>query len=130
MDAMTFENVAKDQFSTCLDILTMKAREYATDDRLHNFKIAAALRDVTQVQALAGMMAKHTVSIYDMSNLPYAEMDTWAEKITDHINYLILLKAVLVEAAMENEVEMTLDAASLIEARRKSVQENNSVQRS
>jgi hypothetical protein len=54
------------------------------------------------LEACAGMMAKHTVSIYDMcgSEEPfYAEQ--WDEKITDHINYLILLRAIVYEMAEE-----------------------------
>lgn len=49
-------------------------------------------------QAISGMMAKHTVSIYDMveSGKPF-ELAQWDEKITDHICYLILLRAALVE---------------------------------
>jgi len=93
-----FESVLKEQFKTSEEILVIKAKEYATSDRLHNFNIAAALKGETPMQALAGMMAKHTVSIYDMcmSHKEYpAEM--WNEKITDHINYLILLKAIVTE---------------------------------
>jgi hypothetical protein len=51
-------------------------------------------------QALGGMMAKHTISIYDMidtgNDYPMA---LWDEKITDHLNYLLLLKAVVSEGA-------------------------------
>lgn len=44
------------------------------------------------------MMAKHTVSIYDMCNsgLKYP-IELWNEKITDHINYLLLLRAIIEE---------------------------------
>lgn len=79
----------------------VKAKEYATDDRLHNFKVAAELENCTPRQALAGMMAKHTVSIYDMcrSDVKFSD-DQWNEKITDHINYLLLLRAIVEE---ENE---------------------------
>ena len=45
------------------------------------------------------MMAKHIVSLYDMcfdDGRSY-DMDTWEEKITDSLNYLFLLKAVVKE---------------------------------
>ena len=44
------------------------------------------------------MMAKHTTSVYDMveSGKPYS-LELWDEKITDHINYLILLRAALID---------------------------------
>lgn len=49
-------------------------------------------------------MAKHTVSIYDMARSDDSfSLEKWDEKITDHINYLILLRAVVVE---ENEVKL------------------------
>lgn len=49
--------------------------------------------------ALAGMMSKHVVSLYDMcySTLLHFDMEQWDEKITDCINYLILLKALVKE---------------------------------
>jgi len=46
------------------------------------------------------MMAKHTVSIYDMCGSgEIYDIAKWDEKITDHINYLLLLRA-LVEDVM------------------------------
>lgn len=76
-----------------------KAKEYATGgDRLHNFKVAAAVQGISPTAALAGMMAKHTVSVYDMvgSGEDYP-MELWEEKIKDSINYLFLLWALLHE---------------------------------
>ena len=45
------------------------------------------------------MMSKHVVSLYDMcySTLLHFDMEQWDEKITDCINYLILLKALVKE---------------------------------
>lgn len=88
----------------CQNTLSVKGGEYATEDRLHNFKVAARMQGVTPKQALGGMMAKHTVSVYD---LIWDEEDNdemlWAEKITDHINYLLLLKAILDEEREDAE---------------------------
>lgn len=99
MNVQKFNEVVAAQVKMSTDILCVKAKEYAAaEDRLHNFKTAAALEGLTPRQALAGMMAKHTVSVYDMcwssNDFPMA---MWDEKITDHINYLLLLKAVIVE---------------------------------
>jgi hypothetical protein len=93
-----FENVVDAQIKRVHDVLVVKAIEYGPVDRLGNFKKAAHLRGVGLPQAIGGMMIKHTVSIYDMieSGKPYS-IDMWDEKITDHINYLILLRAALVE---------------------------------
>lgn len=94
MTTEQFEQIIGSQLEHCRLVLCQKAEEYATADRLHNFRIAALLKGDSDRQALAGMMAKHTVSIYDMcmSGLEYS-IELWSEKITDHINYLLLLWA-------------------------------------
>ena len=62
-----FNQVIKDQLTKCLDTLGIKAGEYAeNNDRLHNFKNAAGMMGCNSKEALAGMMAKHTISVYDM----------------------------------------------------------------
>ena len=98
MTATEFERLFEEQVERSRMVLVNKAIEYATEDRLHNFKVAAALEGKTPEQALAGMMAKHTVSVYDMaeSGLAYP-IELWQEKITDHINYLFLLNAIVQE---------------------------------
>lgn len=94
-----FNVVVRDQMRRCESMLLRKAGEYASDeDRLHNFKQAAQLQGVTIPQALAGHMSKHTVSIFDMvrSGKNFTEAQ-WDEKITDHLNYLFLLRAAVEE---------------------------------
>lgn len=107
MDAQWFNQVLDDQIERVNEILRSKAGEYANDaDRLHNFKASASLQGISPMEALRGKMAKHTISIYDMiasgKAFPVAK---WDEKITDHINYLILLRALVVE---EDEVDAKL----------------------
>lgn len=98
----TFEDIFNNQISTCKETLILKAKEYARDgDRLHNFKKASDMLGTNPVDALWGMMMKHLVSVSDIVD------DTWegkypkdgilAEKITDVINYFILLKAVIID---------------------------------
>lgn len=103
MTTETFNQVIDEQIKWCTGVLINKAEEYATDDRLHNFKTAAIVEHTTPIRALAGMMAKHTVSVYDTcsndENTKYP-IDLWNEKITDSINYLLLLRALVEE---ENE---------------------------
>ena len=72
-------------------------------DRLQAFKVAAAIQDISPLQALGGMMAKHTTSIYDLINRGCTDEIMWDEKITDHINYLVLLKCLVLEM---NDVEV------------------------
>lgn len=101
MKADQFKGILDAQLTRVRDILVAKRGEYAADhDVLVAFRKAAQLRGIGIPQALAGMMVKHTVSIYDMveSGKPYS-LEMWDEKITDHINYLILLRAALIENA-------------------------------
>lgn len=104
MNSADFNNYLEQQLQTSRNVLTAKAKEYATADRLHNFKVAAALQGMTPIQALAGMMAKHTVSVYDMcwSGEEYS-IELWQEKITDSINYLLLLNGLVREHEKENQ---------------------------
>lgn len=99
MDGPTFEQVVDRQYKMCWTTLVEKAREYADDqDRLRVFKIAAGLQGSTPRQALGGMMAKHLVSIFDLVNeSKCAPTHVWDEKLTDAINYLLLLRAISVE---------------------------------
>lgn len=97
-----FEKIIETQLQRVKDVLFMKQKEYATEDRLHNFRVVSGLRDCTMEQALGGMLSKHTVSIYDMieSGKEY-EPEQWNEKINDHIVYLLLLQAITEERRIE-----------------------------
>lgn len=101
MKTVRFENILSERLKKCIDTLSVKANEYATEDRLHNFKVAAQLQNCTPITALAGMMAKHTVSVYDLAerqeNGLVVTKEMWDEKIGDHINYLLLLDALITE---------------------------------
>ena len=96
-----FNSVLKRTLDKCALTLERKADEYATEDRLHNFKVAADLQNCTPMTALAGMMAKHTVSVYDLIQRQEkgfrVSQEMWDEKIGDSINYLILLSALVQE---------------------------------
>ena len=115
MNQHTFDTLLDRQFQRCEHLLNLKAEEYATLDRLHNFKVAAELQGITPQAALAGMMAKHSVSIYDMcSSSKQHTFAVWNKKITDHINYLILLQALLVDTqAFPPQIDV--DGTELIE---------------
>lgn len=99
---MTIERlneIVQQQLRKTVDLLTVKGNEYAPDvDRLAAFKQAADLQQISVPEALGGMLAKHIVSIYQM--LPDSSLYTsekWDEKINDAINYLLLLKACILE---------------------------------
>ena len=105
MDSERFNEVVKARIDKCLNVLCKKANEYATEDRLHNFKVAAGLQNCSAITALAGMMAKHTVSVYDLVRNQECgaiiPKEMWDEKIGDSINYLLLLTALVEEQNAE-----------------------------
>jgi hypothetical protein len=104
MTALDFGSIVEEQIRSIRGMLGTKAAEYATTaDRLHNFKEAAKLLRCTPAEACMGFAAKHVVSVVDIVKSSAAgQHSTQAvldEKIGDAINYLILLKALLIEAA-------------------------------
>ena len=100
-----FDKVIKEQLYVCETMLIGKGHEYAPDavdkssiDRLAHFKKAAAIIDGTPKKALLGMLTKHLVSVSDMCTDGHDySLERWTEKITDSINYLLLLKALVEE---------------------------------
>jgi hypothetical protein len=114
MDHDMFASIVYNQLEHCKTVLVEKGKEYSTEDKLHNFRVAAEVQGCSPIVALGGMMAKHTVSIYDMigdtdnmfGTSPHSDV-LWREKITDHINYLLLLWAFIKEQDVEPKVEVT-----------------------
>lgn len=105
MNNKRFNKVVEGQLNYCKELLLVKGQEYSpeetTKDRLHQFKVAAAVQECNPKEALAGMMIKHTISIFDMCHDEGLNYEKWEEKITDHINYLLLLKAIIEEETDE-----------------------------
>jgi hypothetical protein len=99
MKAGRFNEIFQDTVNRSRSVLVRKAGEYADEnDRLHNFKQAAHLQATTQRITLGGFMAKHLVSVYDLIRKEEcASLEVWDEKILDSINYLILLRAAVIE---------------------------------
>lgn len=83
-------------------VMCAKSTEYARgNDKLYNFKRSAEIDGITPVEALRGMDLKHRTSISDMlddlNKGKKFSRELWEEKLTDHINYQILLWAVIAE---------------------------------
>lgn len=101
MTTKELEAVFEEQVQHCREVLLKKGREYTPDeaDRFSSFKTAAGLQHTTQANALLGMLAKHIVSLYDMSfaGAEKYDMSVWDEKITDSLNYLFILTAIVKE---------------------------------
>lgn len=66
MDSVTCDRIIETQLEHSRKVLLAKQSEYAIGDRLHNFKVAAALQNCQPKEALAGFLAKHIVSVFDM----------------------------------------------------------------
>lgn len=100
MDSKVFNSIVNNRIRRIKTVLATKAKEYAREDRLHNFKRAGVIAGLTPEAALMGMFLKHIVSILDMVDTIEAQpqsLGTWDEKIGDAINYLILLEALTFE---------------------------------
>lgn len=105
MKLKDFNRIVANQISKTTLLLTSKGEEYAEDtdienevDRLAHFKKAAALQGTTVAQAAFGMLAKHLVSISDMvASTDEYPLEKWDEKISDSINYLLILRAIVEE---------------------------------
>lgn len=103
-----FKKVVEDQLDYCKSLLVTKGKEYtpqneepcyafAPDDRLKHFKKAGILMGISPKAALLGMLSKHLVSVSDMCMSGDYTEEKWTEKITDSINYMLLLKALVME---------------------------------
>jgi len=103
VDAKQFDVFVRNRMQKCLQIMENRAKQYATQDRLHNFKVAARITGDTLPQAVLGMMMKHLVSVLDMAamrrDFSRADVD---EKFTDLHNYLYFLEQAIV---LEKEAE-------------------------
>lgn len=103
MNAEDFLTITHQQLGYCLKVLKSKAEIYADEDRLINFKQAARLQEVLPTTALLGMFSKHIVSLSTLlgrledPSVSHGSSEQWKETITDSINYLLLLNALLTE---------------------------------
>ena len=108
MSKMTIElynKIIDEQIEKCKSMITSKRNEYATDKTpTDNFNRAGMLLKQRPTTGLSGVMAKHTISVYDMlyDHKRGADFtkEKWDEKITDSINYLLLLQVLLEEERM------------------------------
>ena len=119
MDHETFKSIITQMQEDSLATLLEKNSGYSNADPLHNFHQAAKLKGETTLKAIGGMMAKHTVSIYDLINQAseeYIPEEVWFEKIQDHMNYLLFLWAAVEEpeidrGSLPKEPDLNSDAA-------------------
>ena len=114
MEHQKFEKLLNATIKRVRDTLAVKNIEYASStDKLYNFKRSGERRRKTPEEALMGMAEKHFTSIEDIVGRieaanqkrglqftirpPFLTRKKLDEKITDGINYLILLEALIKE---------------------------------
>jgi hypothetical protein len=104
MTAQEFDKILELRIKKIRDVLATKANEYASYDRLHNFKAQPGIETKeTPEQVLWGYLRKHLQSIYDMvTGSKEAKASLVDEKLGDAINYLILLEAIFIEQWRES----------------------------
>jgi len=115
------EQLMKDvqaQYDRCFEVLVEKAKRYCAgdDDRLGMFKRNAKIEMTTPEDVLGSYMVKHTNSIIQMVRANESDMNKWNEKITDHINYLFLLGALIndKEPIKTSKVSKTLEEGTTV----------------
>lgn len=101
MQEERFNQIVEAQVDMALATFLKKNNAYSgtqSVDRLQGVKDVAAIRGVSKLEAISGMMAKHTMSIYSMMKSDQVlPLEVWNEKINDHINYLLLTIAAVHE---------------------------------
>ena len=111
MNQKEFNEVIIRQTDRCKSMLVAKGAEYAPGavknmavDRLEHFKKAAVGMNTTPKAALMGMLSKHLISVSDMcmGEQQYSK-EQWDEKITDSINYFLILRAIVEEELNEED---------------------------
>jgi len=111
LDYDTFNALTKKRQEHSFAILTAKSKGYGRDlERLHQFKEVGIRKHETPELALHGMAEKHNLSVFDaVRDIERGEYDyidqKWIDdKITDSINYLHMLEALIVERLMRDDL--------------------------
>lgn len=107
MSPEDFEKSVKDVLDKVSSVMFKKNVEYSRDgNRMHNFEAAGRILNCSPAQVLLGMKVKHDVSILDIvkdiDDGRYPSESLLDEKIVDSINYLLILRALLIEEIPQN----------------------------
>lgn len=106
MKSEQFNDLLSFRMRAITETLITKAKEYATDDRLHNFKEAAKTFNCSPAGACWSYMMKHLISIKDMADgTKKVTPEAVREKIGDAINYLILMEAIFLEDIIDSSIK-------------------------
>ena len=100
-----FELLIKARLERTSELLSVKQKEYAREDRLHNFKRLSELQRAVPESSLIKLCDKQYVSIHDMVDdiedgmreIDSERLDLFKEKIGDVIAYMMLLECLVWE---------------------------------
>lgn len=92
MNREKFERLVNTICSESMETLTAKNAMYATEDKLHNFRVGAGIMGGTPAQACWGYLTKHLVALRDkVERNDFSDLNDMMEKCVDTINYTVFL---------------------------------------
>ena len=101
MKTKQFNQIVKKQCESIKRVLLQKGSEYASaEDRFHNFNEGAIEVKLPRLKYAESLMQKHITSVRDIINQWDSKKPSPAmldEKMGDFINYLILIKGLMLE---------------------------------
>lgn len=108
MDSQKFNQLIEQQLNYCKELLSSKNDEYAKKtDRLSNFRQPSSLLGMCPAEVAFCYDTKHIASIqkivHEISQGKFPTKELWREKITDYINYGLLMNACVMEALDKEE---------------------------
>ena len=102
MTSKRFDEVVAELQQWQNSTLPSKGGEYATEDRLHNFKQIANITGQTPMQVCYTLMMKHIVALGDkIFNREPMSQEFLNEKTGDPVNYLALLRGLYEDEMIE-----------------------------
>lgn len=108
MNSEVFNQLIEEQLNRCKKLLTVKNDEYAQKtDRLSNFRQPSSLLGMCPAEVAFCYDTKHIASIqkivHEISEGKLPTKELWEEKITDYLNYGLLMNACVMEALKKKE---------------------------
>jgi hypothetical protein len=105
MNSKIFDELVKEEIKYVESLLLSKGEEYSSSlDRFHNFNEGSFEVKLSREKYLECLFQKHITSIRDIINTwptKKASKERVREKITDAINYLLILQVMLLEDTEE-----------------------------
>lgn len=102
MNSEDFNRLIEEQLNRCRKLLTTKNDEYAQKtDKLSNFRQPSSLLGMCPAEVAFCYDTKHIASIqkivHEISEGKLPTKELWQEKITDYLNYGLLMNACVLE---------------------------------